>query len=78
LDVSIVLYTKWSLDTFKLRKISDILLRPEGVVKVGSIPKDRNLFLSTSQLGSSTSRAFVRHNLFGDCAGHVVSGAAEQ
>jgi len=34
--------------------------------------------LSTSQLGSSTSRAFIGHTVFGDFAGHVVFGAAEK
>jgi hypothetical protein len=34
--------------------------------------------LSTSQLGSSTSRAFVGHTVLGDFAGHVVFGTAEK
>ena len=43
-----------------------------------AIPKDLSLLLSTSQLGSSTSRAFAGHIVFGDFAGHALSGAAEQ
>jgi hypothetical protein len=42
------------------------------------IPNDLSLLLSTSQLGSSTSRAFVGHAVFGDFAVHVFSPDEKQ
>jgi hypothetical protein len=42
------------------------------------LPKDLSLLLSTTQLGSSTSRAFVGPTVFGDSAMHVVFSAAEK
>jgi hypothetical protein len=42
------------------------------------IPNDLSLLLSTSQLGSSTSRAFVGHAVFGDFAVHVVFSPDEK
>jgi hypothetical protein len=52
--------------------------RNKRVSRAFVTPIDLNLLLSTSQLGSSTSRAFVGHTIFADFAVHVLSGAAKE
>jgi hypothetical protein len=52
--------------------------RNKRVSRAFVTPIDLNLLLSTSHLGSSTSRAFLGHTIFADFAGHALSAAARE